>query len=267
MQKIKAILSGSDGTLIDSMYMIRRGQYDAAIEYMVERGTARHGLPTYEEFERLVNQSVGGRSRETMERVLRLLFAKHEKQLEQINFDDLDRRLGPVQDRLATLYVNPFFDLADFLRWAGEQQLAIGIFTSSSRHQFIRNWGNSLPALGFTKLFSMVGISEEEKVAALVGRIKATYGLETFLVVTSDDVKATKPDPEGIHQILEQLSLKPDEAVMVGDLPADIEAGKKAGVLTIGTSHGFGTQEELESVGADKTVGSLAELRAFLENL
>lgn len=265
--KIKAIISGSDGTLVDSLYMIRRGQYEAAVEYMVDRGIARHGLPSYEEFEQVINQSVGGRSRETMERAMRLLFAKHEAQLKQINFDDLERRLGPIQDRLAPLYVHPFFDLSAFLRWMGEQKLAFGLFTSSSRHQFIRNWGSALPALGYAKLFSQVSVGEEEKITAFVGRTKATFGLEKFSVVTSDDVKATKPDPEGVEKTLKILDVKPQEAVMIGDLPADIAAGKKASVLTIGISHGFGTQEELEAAGADKVVGSLAELKAFIENL
>ncbi|MGH7157688.1 MAG: HAD family hydrolase [Candidatus Saccharimonadales bacterium] len=264
---VKAVISGSDGTLVDSLYMIRRGQYEAAIEYFVERGIARHGLPTYKEYEQLVNQSVGGSSRETMERTLRLLFAKHEKQLEQIDFDDLERRLGPIQDRLAPLHLHPFFDLSGFLRWLGQQKIGLGIFTSSTRHQLIRNWGSALPALGYSQLFSQVGVAEEEKIIALVSRIKATFGLDNFYIVTSDDVAATKPDPEGIKKVLKNLNLKAEDAVMVGDLPADIIAGKKAGVRTIGIGHGFGTAEELEAVGADKVVGSLAELRAYIENL
>lgn len=267
MQKVKAIISGSDGTLIDSLYMIRRGQYEAAIEYMVDRGIARHGLPGYEEFETVINQSVGGRTRETMERAMRLLFAKHEKQLEQINFDDLERRLGPIQDRIAPLYVHPFYDLTALLRWIGERKLSLGIFTSSSRYQFIRNWGNALPALGYTNLFLAVSIGEEEKINALINRAKATYGLDNFDVVTSDDVKATKPNPEGIDKVLKHLSVKADQAVMVGDLPVDIVAGKKAGLFTIGISHGFSSKEELEAAGADKVVDSLAELQAFIENL
>lgn len=264
---VKAIISGSDGTLVDSLYMIRRGQYEAAIEYFVDRGMSRHGLPSYEEYEQLVNQSVGGRTRETMERTLRLLFAKHDKEFDQINFDDLERRLSPIQDRIAPLCVHQFFDLTDFLRWLGGQNIGLGVFTSSSRHQLIRNWGSALPALGYTNLFSQVGISEEEKINALVGRVKATFGLNDFCIVTSNDVAATKPDPEGIKKALKVLSCDAKDVVMVGDLPADIVAGKKAGVLTIGISHGFGRAEDLEAAGADKVVGSLAELRAYVESL
>lgn len=268
MHNIKAIISGSDGTLVDSLYMIRRGQYEAAVEYMVERGIGRHGLPTYEEYERLVNQSVGGRTRETMEKSLRMLFAKnHKDQLDAVNFDDLERRLGPIQDRLAPLYVHPFYDLSAFLHWIGQQKLALGIFTSSSKHQLIRNWGNALPALGYAKLYQQVRVSEEEKIAALIGRIKATFGIENLSIVTSDDVGATKPDTEGLRKVLEALKVKPEEAVMVGDLDADIAAGKTAGTLSIGISHGFGTVEELTKAGADKVVKDLTELQSFIASL
>ncbi len=268
MHKIKAIISGSDGTLVDSLYMIRRGQYEAAVEYMVERGIGRHGLPTYEEYERIVNQSVGGRTRETMEKSLRLLFAKNNKEkLKEINFDDLERRLEPIQDRLAPLYVHPFYDLTAFLHWMAKEKLYLGIFTSSSKHQFIRNWGSALSALGYSKLYSQARVSEEEKINAIVGRIKATYGLEKMSTVTSDDVTATKPDPEGMHKVLQELGVKPEEAIMVGDLEADITAGKQAGVLSVGISHGFGTVDELTKAGADKVVKDLAELRDFVESL
>lgn len=42
-----------------------------------------------------------------------------------------------------------------------------------------------------------------------------------------------KPDPDGIHQLLDLWSARPDQTVMVGDHPMDIEAGLNAGTLTI----------------------------------
>ncbi len=268
MNKIKAIISGSDGTLVDSLYMIRRGQYEAVIEYMVERGIGRQGLPTYEEYGKIVNQSVGGRTRETMEKSLRILFAKnHKEQLEEVNFDDLERRLEPIQDRLALLYLHQFYDLQAFLHWMSQQKLHLGLFTSGTRHQFIRNWGSALPALGYSRLYQQASISEEEKIVAIVGRIKATFGIQKMSVVTSDDVATTKPDPEGLLKALKELGVQPTEAIMVGDLAADISAGKDAGVLTVGISHGFGTVEELKKAGADEVVGNLAELQSFIASL
>jgi len=102
---------------------------------------------------------------------------------------------------------------------------------------------------------------------ALVERVKATFGLQKFTIVTCDDTAATKPDPEGIEKTLKMLGIKPTEAIMVGDLEADIKAGKEARVLTVGISHGFSTVEELQKANADKVVHSLAELREFVESL
>jgi phosphoglycolate phosphatase len=38
---------------------------------------------------------------------------------------------------------------------------------------------------------------------------------------------------------------------MVGDRKFDIEGAKQAGVFSVGVSYGFGTLDELESMGAD----------------
>jgi len=51
-------------------------------------------------------------------------------------------------------------------------------------------------------------------------------------LVTSDDVATPKPNPEGIHIILDQLQVKPDEVIFVGDSPSDINAAKKANVTS-----------------------------------
>jgi len=42
-----------------------------------------------------------------------------------------------------------------------------------------------------------------------------------------------KPNPDGIHQLLRLWNANPEETVMVGDHPMDIEAGMSAGTFTI----------------------------------
>ena len=42
-----------------------------------------------------------------------------------------------------------------------------------------------------------------------------------------------KPDPDGIHQLLDLWKASPNETVMVGDHPMDMEAGLQAGTFTI----------------------------------
>jgi HAD superfamily hydrolase (TIGR01509 family) len=50
---------------------------------------------------------------------------------------------------------------------------------------------------------------------------------------SSADVERSKPDPDVIGAAVKKSQLKPDELVMLGDTPYDIEAGAKAGVATI----------------------------------
>ena len=50
---------------------------------------------------------------------------------------------------------------------------------------------------------------------------------------TSSDDGASKPDPDIVRAALREAELAPDEAVMVGDTPYDIEAARRAGVRTI----------------------------------
>jgi len=53
-------------------------------------------------------------------------------------------------------------------------------------------------------------------------------------VLTSNDVKISKPDPEIILKSCELLDLKPREVILIGDTRSDVEAGKAAGCKVIG---------------------------------
>jgi pyrophosphatase PpaX len=50
--------------------------------------------------------------------------------------------------------------------------------------------------------------------------------------ITADDIQRSKPDPEGINLALTRIKAGPKESMYVGDSPADIIAGKRAGVMT-----------------------------------
>jgi beta-phosphoglucomutase len=59
------------------------------------------------------------------------------------------------------------------------------------------------------------------------------------VVVTSDDVTVSKPNPESYHQAVERLGLPPDRAVVIEDTPAGITAARGAGLRVVGitTTH------------------------------
>jgi HAD superfamily hydrolase (TIGR01509 family) len=72
-------------------------------------------------------------------------------------------------------------------------------------------------------------------------KIIALYLLEKFnilkyfnIIVTSDDVKYGKPNPEIIIKACKLLGVQPKEVVIIGDTISDIEAGKNLECKVIG---------------------------------
>ncbi|MEE9543762.1 MAG: HAD-IA family hydrolase [Thermodesulfobacteriota bacterium] len=91
------------------------------------------------------------------------------------------------------------------------------------------------------------------------------FGGETFEVVFGgDSLDKRKPDPMPVRRILATLGVDAVDAVIVGDSPVDIEAGKGAGIYTIGAAYGFRGTEELEEAGADIIIDSFSELKRIL---
>ena len=64
-------------------------------------------------------------------------------------------------------------------------------------------------------------------------------------LVTPDDVRNGKPDPESLKVCLEAHGLKPEEALMIGDTPFDLEMAHRAGVPGVAVGYGFYGQEAL----------------------
>lgn len=50
---------------------------------------------------------------------------------------------------------------------------------------------------------------------------------------TSDDADSSKPDPDIVHAALKKIGLPPEQVIMIGDTPYDIEAAGRAGVQLI----------------------------------
>lgn len=50
---------------------------------------------------------------------------------------------------------------------------------------------------------------------------------------TASDVDNSKPDPDVVASALDKLQLPPEEVVMIGDTPYDMEAARRAGVKMI----------------------------------
>lgn len=82
---------------------------------------------------------------------------------------------------------------------------------------------------------------------------------------SAGDVQATKPQPDLVDAALERAGAPPEQAVMIGDSPWDVQAAARAGVGTIAVMTGGFSKEELCQAGATEVYESVAELRAALD--
>ena len=80
---------------------------------------------------------------------------------------------------------------------------------------------------------------------------------------TSDDVEATKPEPDLVVAAVEKAG--GGEAVMVGDSTWDCEAAKRAGLDTIAVLTGGFSEAELREAGALVVYSSIKDLRDSLD--
>jgi HAD superfamily hydrolase (TIGR01509 family) len=83
------------------------------------------------------------------------------------------------------------------------------------------------------------------------------------IMLAKDDAKS-KPDPDGLEQIITEFGIGKDECLYVGDSPIDVLTGKAAGVRTIAITTGVTTMEQLKEKIPDVIITGLEQLLAFV---
>ncbi len=83
------------------------------------------------------------------------------------------------------------------------------------------------------------------------------------VLLTRDDVKKVKPDPQHLWDALDLLEADPRKSIMVGDHPLDITAGKKAGMKTVAVLT-TKTEEDFKTVEPDVIISSVSDILTFL---
>ena len=78
-----------------------------------------------------------------------------------------------------------------------------------------------------------------------------------------DSFAAKKPDPAGVHKILEQFSVAPSDTLFIGDSEVDVQTARNAGTIAVTVNHGFG-QHNRAAHPADLYVDGLSELVPLL---
>ena len=93
------------------------------------------------------------------------------------------------------------------------------------------------------------------------------FELQPFFkaVAHAQTCRYTKPFPDPIQWAAHELSVAPEECLMIGDTSVDMRAGKAAGAQTVGVLCGFGQESELRHAGADLILPTVNHLVEILE--
>ena len=93
-----------------------------------------------------------------------------------------------------------------------------------------------------------------------------TLGLDKHFGVTmsGDDVERQKPAPDALVLAARALEVEPQDCAMIGDSPADISAGKAAGMLTVAAAWHAPYRERIRALDPDVWAQTPGEvLRVF----
>ena len=140
---------------------------------------------------------------------------------------------------------------------------------------YTRSVKNVRPLPGARELLQALGDAEIPFAIATSGRLQsAAPALETLRfdfsdvpIVTRDDVKYAKPDPDLFLRAAERLKVAADTVSVVGDSVWDMLAATRARFLGIGLLSGGYGLEELERSGAYRVFADPADMLQHLDEV
>ncbi len=150
----------------------------------------------------------------------------------------------------------------------------VQLLTSQYKHQYVEVNTTATPLFEHA-LELLINLKQKNKLLA-VATGKARAGLQRVWQVSDTehffhasrcaDESISKPDPDMINSLLKELNIEKYEAVMIGDTSYDLEMAQRAGVDSIGITHGVHDNKVLSHYEPRAIVDSLAELYMLLLN-
>jgi phosphoglycolate phosphatase len=84
-------------------------------------------------------------------------------------------------------------------------------------------------------------------------------------IVTRDDTRYVKPDPRQLDMAVTALGVRPLDAIIVGDHPTDIAAGRALGSLSAGVLTGRSNAGQFKDAGADYIFDDIRSIVGIIE--
>lgn len=148
-----------------------------------------------------------------------------------------------------------FKDLNEFKRiWTSDWRVVmkrLGLKDEERCNRvFYENYCQYVSLLPFAE-FLVKKLSEKYKLAILSnghrnGSLEHVKPIEDYfeIVITADDVENLKPHSEGVKKILNFLRMEAKEALVIGDRPEDLMAGRAVGAKTGAVIWGYGLGQD-----------------------
>lgn len=96
-------------------------------------------------------------------------------------------------------------------------------------------------------------------------RVLAFSGLGAYFHATRcADECFSKPHPEMLEQLMDDLGVAPSRTLMIGDTTHDLDMARNAGVAALAVTYGAHSPDQLQQSAPLACVGSVAELESWL---
>ncbi len=158
----------------------------------------------------------------------------------------------------------------------GESAAEFARFAQSYRAHYMRDLGHA-SALYPDVVDTLVRVQRDRpswqlavvsnKSAASVAPLLEVLGIAqhfSLMLGCGGTHMAPKPAPDLLLAAAHGLQCEAPRCVMIGDTALDVRAGKRAGMRTIGMSHGMSNRTVLEREGADHVLDTFADLARIL---
>ncbi len=88
---------------------------------------------------------------------------------------------------------------------------------------------------------------------------------EFEIIICGDTLEKKKPDPMPLLHASSQLSVLPEDSLMLGDSKSDVKAARAAGFDIICMSYGYNHGEDIRNYDPDAVIDSMAELADLIK--
>lgn len=110
----------------------------------------------------------------------------------------------------------------------------------------------------------LLGVATGKGRAGLDRALSATQLLGCFESTRCADESFSKPHPAMLLEIMDELGLRPEQVLMVGDTTHDVQMAGNAGVDSMAVSYGAHDEATLAASHPTVLVASISEMQAWL---